>query len=447
MGIELLSVDWRLDHPDIRREDFFGRTSFSSHDVVFVDPLAISRRWTKDVAPGGDGVRRTDPNHDRGFGRTLSAWMTQRRIEAEDLLKRGGGVLVCRLRTRGEPLELLGDAPADRVDRYDWLPSVSLVDKQHQLSFPSNGRFVPRRGRDVVLPESGSPFEDYLARFRDHVVYDAVYQDMLSTPIDRFATVLARNRVGDPLALEIPFDEGRLVLVPPLEGVSPTEEANALLDAIERSAHRPAFVADPDWLPGYPLPGEEALADELVGLEERHRTLGAKIDEVSAKLREATKPKAMLYTRGRFAFLPAVADAFAALDFEVERDVQRDVLALRSDDGDALVVAAAADGEQVGLPAYRRLLDAVDRTITDGAGHHKGILVVSGSRSLDPKRRSTEFSQAVLRGCQSQGFCLVTAYRLFKLVAEALEDRKADRAELRRRLLECDGEFRVEDAR
>ena len=446
MGIELLSVDWRLDHPDIRREDFFGRFSLSSHDVVFIDPLAISRRWTHDIAPGGDGVRRTDPNQDRGLGRTLAAWMTRRRIEAEDLLKRGGGIVVCRLRTRGEPLEILGDAPAERIDRYGWLPSVSLVDKQHQLSFPSNGRFVPRRGDDVVLAETGSPFEDYLRRFKDHIVYDAVYQDLLSTPIDRFATVLARNRVGDVVALEIPFDEGRLILVPPLEGVSPAQEASALLDASERMTVRPAFAAGPDWLPGYPVPGEEALTDELVGLQERHRTLAAKIDEVGAKLREVTRHKKMLYTRGRFAFLPAVAEAFRTLGFDAEPRPEHGLLALRSNDGDALVVAEAADGKQIELPAYRRLLAAVDQAVTDGEGHHKGILVASGSRQLDPKRRPTQFSPAVLRGCQSQGFCLVSAYRLFKLVQTALEDRRADPAEARRLLLECDGEFRSEDA-
>ncbi len=446
MGYRLLSVDWRLDHPSVEREEFFGRSSFAGSDAVLLDPLSISDRWTADIAPGGDGIRRTDPRRDRGFGRAMSAWMTRRRAEAEDLLLKGGGLLVCRLRTRGEPLEISTDEePPERLDRYSWLPSVSLVDRQHQFSFPSNGRFVPRHGDDVVFEGSGSPFEGYLRRFEGRLAYDAVYQDLLSTPIDRFATVLARNRVGDVVALEIPFDEGRLILVPSTVGVAPSQEAIALIEAVERAAERPAFASEPDWLPAYPVPGEEGLVDELAGLRERHATLSAKIDEVSGRLREKTRAKQLLYTRGRFALLPAAADAFRAFGFDVECSDR--TLELRSDEGDALVVVEATEAEAVGLPPYRRLLNAVDRSVTEGEGPRKGILVVSGSRELDPKRRPTQFAPEVLRGCQAQGFCLITTYQLFKLVQRVLDaPREADHADLRRLLLECDGVLRRVDA-
>jgi hypothetical protein len=442
MEIRFLALDWPLDRADLHRDGFFGRTSLSAFDVVCIDPVSISRTWCEEMAPEPDGVRRTNPDRDRGFGRTMSGWMARRRMEANDLLKRAGGILVCRLRTRGESLEIVGsDGPPERVDRYSWLPSISLVDRHHQLTFPSNGRFLPRRGDDVVVEETGHPFEAYLREFRDSIVYDAVYQDLMSTPIDRFATVLARNRVGDVLALSVPFEEGRLILLPPIEGVSPTREAAVLLDAARSLSERPGFFAPPDWLPGYPLPGEDALVDELASLHERRDALTAKIDEVSGNLEEKTRPKRILFTKGRFSFLPAVVDAFVALGFEAR--LEDDVLRLVSEEGDALAVAEAVEEAQVGLPAYRRLRDAVDRTVTDGDGHHKGVLVVSGSRELDPKRRPTPFSEGVLRGCQSQGFCLISSYQLFKLVQAAIEDRtKKHLAGLRRALLECDGEFR-----
>jgi len=372
--------------------------------------------------------------------------MLRRRTEAEDLLLKGGGLLVCRLRARGEPLEISSDeSPPERLDRWSWLPSVSLVDRQHQFSFPANGRFVSRHGRDVVFQESGSPFEDYLQRFEGSIAYDAVYQDLLSTPIGRFATVLARNRIGDVLALEIPFDEGRLILVPPVVGVAPSQEAGALLEAIEKAADRPAFSSTPDWLPAYAVPDEESLADELASLHERHAALAAKIKELSARLREKTRIKEILYARGRFALLPAASDAFRALGFDV--GATDELLELRSDEGDALVAVAATGGEAVGLPPYRRLLSAVDRSVTEGEGRRKGILVVSASRELDPRRRPTQFSPEVLRGCQAQGFCLMTAFQLFNLARRALAAPKdAGHADLRRLLLECDGELRQVDA-
>ncbi|MCK4355527.1 hypothetical protein KAW44_00430, partial [Candidatus Bipolaricaulota bacterium] len=82
-------------------------------------------------------------------------------------------------------------------------------------------------------------------------------------------------------------------------------------------------------------------------------------------------------------------------------------------------------------------------TRTSGEGPNKGILVVSGSCELDPKRRPTQFTPEVLRGCTSQGFCLLTTYKLYKLVISALQQKeKKALADLRRSLLECSGEFR-----
>ena len=351
---------------------------------------------------------------------------------------------MCRLRTRGEPLEISSSGePPERIDRLSWLPSVSLVDRQHQFSFPSNGRFVSRHGSDVVFEKSGSPFETYLRQFEGQTVYDAVYRDLLSTPIDRFATVLARNRVGDIVALEIPFDEGRLVLVPSLVSVSPSQEGAALLEAVEQSVSRPAFSTLPDWLPAYSVPGEDGLVDELAGLRERHATLSAKIEEVASRLEEKTRAKRILYTRGRFSLLPAAVDAFRSLGFDATQ--AEGLLEIRSNEGDALVVVAATTDETIGLPEYRRLLREVDRSTTEGEGPRKGILVVSGSRELDPKRRPTQFSPEVLRGCQSQGYCLMTTYQLFKLVQHTLEHKGGDAADLRRLLLESDGELRQVD--
>ena len=440
-----LSVDWSLIHPSIERESFFERLSISSYDAAFIDPFSISHRWTREIGAGADGVRRTDTSRDHGLGKTLSAWMAKRRSETSDLLTQAGGVVVCRLRPRGEPLEITsgGDAPPEHIDRYSWLPTVSLVDRHHQLVFPSNGRFVPRRGRDVILEDTRSPFATYLETFRESFVYDAVYQDLLSTPIERFARILARNKVGDVLAVEIPFDEGRLILIPPTEGVSPSHEASVLMEAVAALTERPAYSALPDWLPSYPLPGEDALNDELARLEERHAALTDKIAELRSNLEDTTHVKRMLFARGRHAFFPAVGEAFRVLGFDVEID--DDVLSLQSAEGDALVVATATEEAKVQLPAYRRLLRAVDQAVTDGDGRRKGILVVSGSRHLDPKRRGTQFSDGVLRGCNDQGYCLLSTAHLFKLVQEALRSKK-NLADVRRSLIECDGEFRGAEA-
>lgn len=443
----LAAINWQLEHPEISAADFFEGPSFSSLDALFIDPGPLSDRWTYDLPVEKDGTRRTYTDADRGFGRVLAKIFHRRRDEASDLLHKAGGLVVCRLHPRGERLEIINkDGVEEHIDRYSWLPSVSLVDKQHQLNFPSNARFVPRRGADVIFENTGTPFEDYLHQFAGRITYRAVYQDILSTPIERFATVLARNRVGDVIAAQIPYDEGLFVLLPSIEGISPAEEALALERAAAQATVRPGFFSQPDWLASYPLSNEDSLRDELAGLITRRDKLSEKIEEISEKLEKTTHYKRMLYTHGRFSVVPAVADSLRALGFEVE-EAGRDLI-LRCDEGDAIVSVAATDRASVDLPSYRHLLDHVDRARTSGEGPEKGILVVSASCAIDPKRRPTEFTPQVLRGCKSQGFCIITTYSLYKLVQRVLSPDKKRRpdakelSEIRKAIIECDGEFR-----
>jgi hypothetical protein len=442
MEDRFLALDWTLRHPEILLGSFYEAPSLAAFRAVFVDPQAITSRWRHDVPVERDGRRRTYSEADYGLGHTLAQLMVRRRREGGDLLRRGGGVILCRLRPRAEALEIVRrDGPEERIDRYSWLPVVSLVDRQHQLTFPANGRFVARRGRDVYLEGSGSPIEEYLKAFSGHVEYTAVYEDLLSTPIERFGTVLARNRVGDILALEIPFDDGILVLLPPVVGVSPDREGSAVVEATRAAADRGGFVAEPDWTPSFPYPGEEPLRDEMGSITKRRERLDAKIQEATEKLGSLLLPKPMLYAKGRRALLPSVGAALGVLGFDVA--AEGDHVIARSDEGDALVLASAVDTAAVDIGSYRQLLKLVDRAHTEQGDLLKGILVVSGSRELDPRHRPTQFSPAVLRGCQAQRFCLITAYDLYKLtVAVAEADDALLAADLRRQLTECEGEFR-----
>jgi hypothetical protein len=443
MKTVLAAINWRLDHPEIRYDDFFEGISFSSVDTLFVDSQLISERWTYDIPVDKDGSRRTYRDADHGFGKVLTKLFHKRRDETADLLYKAGGLVVCRLRPRGEVLKVVSaNGVAERIDRYSWLPSVSLVDKQYQLSFPSNARFVPRRGEDIFFEKSGTPFEEYLRQFADRISYSAVYQDTISTPIERFATVLARNRVGDVVSAQLPYDEGLLVLLPPVHGVAPAEEAAALVLAAQHATFRAGFFSEPDWLGSYPIKNEDSLRDELSRLTERRDKISAKLGEITDRFREATRYKRMLYTHGRRNVFPAVADSLRLLGFEVDQG-GRDLIA-RSPDGDAIVSVAATDSSAVGLQDYRHLLDSVDLARTSGEGPGKGILVVNASCNLDPKRRPTEFTPAVLRGCKSQGFCLITAYSLYKLVQLVFSSQPSQKelSRIRKGIVECDGEFR-----
>jgi len=434
----LLAIEWMLAHEGLAREGFFDSPSFSSVDAVLIDPLSIPTHWSR-VTIDGSGDRRTHRGHDLGLGRAVATVMTRRRREASDLLLKAGGTLVCRLRPRGRPLYILSDdGPSEQMDRYSWLPSVSLVDRQHHLAFPANARFIPRRGSDVRFAGTDSPFEAYLKRMEGMLEYEAIFQDLLETPIDRFTTVLATNRVGDVIAVEIPYGEGRLVLVPPTRGVSPASEAAALFEALTKSGTHSGFEGAPDWISSYETEGEPALRDELSSLTNRRDKLVAKIVETQEKYNAATRMKRLLFAQGRRALRQSAEDACRALGFETEH--AEEGLIIRSDDGDARMMLAASENA-VDVQPYRRLLGLVDRDRTENADAKKGILVVNGFRHLDPRQRSTGYSEAVRRGCASQGFCLITSYDLFRLALQAAASSGRKQAALRKRFLETDGEF------
>ena len=435
----LLAVEWMLAHEGLAREGFFDSPSFSSVDAVLIDPLSIASHWAT-VGIDGSGDRRTHRGHDLGLGRAVSSVMARRRREASDLLLKAGGTLVCRLRPRGRPLHILSDdGPSERIDRYSWLPSVSHVDRQYHLSFPANSRFVPRRGTDIHLAGTDSPFEEFLKRVAGNLEYEAVCQDLLETPIEHFATVLARNRIGDVIAVEIPYGEGRLVLVPPTRGVSPASEATALVEALMKVGTRSGFEGAPDWISSYETTGEPALRDELTSLTNRRDKLNAKIEETQKRYNTTTLMKRLLFAQSQAALRQAGEDACRALGFELE--TTPDGLIIRSPEGTARMMFAASDSA-VDIQPYRRLLKFIDRARTENTDPKKGILVVNGFRHLDPRQRSTEFTEPVRRGCKSQGFCLMTSYDLFRL---AIQDGDSDgraAAALRKKILETDGVFK-----
>ncbi|HBR10478.1 TPA: hypothetical protein DD712_04445 [Candidatus Acetothermia bacterium] len=447
MGRKFLAVDWQLEHSEFESGSFADAPSFAGYDALFIDPSRICDLWIYDVPCEKDGVRRTYTENDRGFGKVISRLIERRRTEIDDLLRKAGGIVVCRLLPRSEPLEVMSNSGRlERLNRGSILPSISLVKRNQHFVFPSNIRFLPRCGQDVFVEKLHHPFVDYLHTFADKFIYQAVFKDLLSSPIEEFVTILARNKVGDIIALSIPFDEGRLVLIPPTHDVPSRRESEVLLAAIAGATERPLFAPAPDWLPAYPVPGEDGLRDELASLNERVDRLCAKKAEVEKRLDQSLVYKRILYTKGRFSLFSAVRQAFRVLGFEVPQPEEYkddwDLL-LQADEGDAIGVIAATESTPVGLEHYRRLLQQVDGASVESAHRYKGILVVNAEREKDPKRRETQFSPDVLRGCQAQRFCIISTYQLYKIVKEILTDRDETRAaHWRKKILETSGEMK-----
>lgn len=436
--VRLLAVNWDLVGPDFVQDDFSSADSFASFDAVFLDPGPLPELWLPWAELEPDGARVVRPGRDFGFSRALDNLFLSRQKELEDLLFRGGGILVVRVRPEGEDLVIQGNPPR-RLNRYAFLPRASLVRGPHHLSLPHGLRFLPRRGKDVHLSALVHPLAPFLQRFASQG-YEAVLTTALGAPLSAFGEILAQNRVGDPLALDLPVGLGRILFVPAMPEAKGAEAGELLRRAMGLLLSHPLPEITPDWLDNYRLPGEERLLRAQEELMQERERLARKEDELAKVQKEFDLLRALLFPRGREGLTAAVAAALAKLGFSVGQEPARGHLLGRSPEGEFLVHPAFSPFGPVGPDAHRALLLELDRWRNQERREVRGILVCLAEPELDPRRRGPQWEEAVERASHDHRFVLLSAYDLFRAVAQVLAG--GDPEEVRRTLVEATGPWK-----
>ncbi|MEN3010794.1 MAG: hypothetical protein ABDI20_07520 [Candidatus Bipolaricaulaceae bacterium] len=436
--MRVLSVNWDLLAPGFVRDDFATAESFASFDAVLLDPGPLPELWLPWAELAPDGTRWVRPGRDLGLARALENLFLARQKELEDLLLRGGGVVVVRVRPAGEELFLEGNPP-HRLDRYAFLPRVSLVRGPHHLALPQGLRFLPRRGKDLQVTAPLHPLAPFLQRFSAQG-YEAVLAHALGAPLSAFGEVVAQNRVGDPLALDLPVGVGRILFVPSLPGAEGAEAGELLRQALAALLSSPLPEAAPDWLASYRLPGEEELLRAQEELARERERLARREEALAQAQREYDLLRALLFPRGRAAFGQAVAAALTRLGFFVEGDGAAAPFLARSGEVEFLVHPALSPFGPVGPAEHRALLLELDRWRNEARREVRGLLVCLAEPERDPRRRGPQWEEAVERASHDHRFVLASAYDLFRAVAQVLAG--ADPQVLRRTLAETEGPWK-----
>lgn len=429
-GMRVLVINWDLEAPGFVRDDFASAESFASFDAVVLDPGPLGELWLPWVETAPDGTQWVRPSRDFGFSKALENLFLVRQKELEDLLFRGGGVLVVRVRPAGEELFVEGNPPR-RFERYSFLPRASLVRGPHHLSLPQGLRFLPRRGKDLQVVTAFHPLAPFLRRFSS-CGYEAVLATALGAPLSAFGEVLAQNRVGDPVALDLPVGLGRILFVPAFPEVKGPEAGELLRRALGALLSRPLLETAPGWLANYQLPGEEELRKAQEELARERERLARKAEELAQAQGEYDLVRALLFPRGRAGFARAVATAFSRLGFSVEL-LAGHILA-RSPEGEFLVRPALSPFCPVGPEEYRALLLELDRLRNEERKDVRGILVCAAQVELDPHRRGPQWEEVVERASRDHRFTVVAAHDLFQAVAQVLAG--ADPAGIRKSFTE-----------
>jgi len=433
--VRLLSVGWDLEGPGITKADFPNAESFASFDAVLLDPSPLGELWRPYAELGPDGIYRLYPNRDFGLSRALLNLFHLRQKELEDLLFRAGGVLVVRVRPPGEGLTVEGN-PQRRLDIYSFLPKASLVSGPHHLSLPQGLRFLPRRGQDVLIPEPAHPLSPYLERFSRHG-YEAVLTSVFGVPLSSFGTVLAQNRVGDPLALDLPVGLGRIVFLPSFVGQEAKEAGELLRVGLSALLSQPLPAAAPEWLEKYRLPGEEEIRKAAEELSREKERLNRKEQELQEAQKDLDTLKALLFPKSRMAFLHGAIAAFSRLGFSVKPGLQPMEFFAESPEENFYVRVSFSPFSPVGPEEHRALLLSLDRLRNEERKEVKGFLLCLSQPELEPHRRGPQWQEAVERASFDHHLVLASSFALFQAVAQALSG--TDPRILRKSLSQTEG--------
>lgn len=433
-----LALGWELEGPDLTLADFPSAESLASFDAVLIDPLSLPPLWQPYAELAPDGSYRLHPGRDLGLSRALEKLFTLRQREVEDLLFRAGGILVVRVRAADEGVLIEGNPPR-KLDSYSFLPKASLVSGPHHLALPQGLRFMARRGTDVRVLAELHPLAPYLARFSS-LGYEAVLTSALGSPLSAFGRVLAQNRVGDPLALDLPVGLGRVLFLPAFPGAEGRAAWDLLRPGIAALLDFPLPQTAPDWLKNYDLPGEEKLRGLWEELAREKERLARREEEIRAAQKELEIFKALLFPRGKTALVLAARAAFFRLGFGVGDLGEPTSFIAESSEENFLVRVAFSPFSPVAPDEHRALLLLLDKLRHEERKEVRGLLLCLSQPELDPKRRGPQWQEAVERASRDQRFVLVSAYDLFRAVAQVLAG--ADPLEIRKSLAEAEGPWK-----
>lgn len=432
-----LALGWPLGGPDLVVADFPEAESLASFDVVLLDPASLPPLWQPYAELAPDGSLRLHPHRDLGLSRALEKLFALRQKEAEDLLA-AGGILVVRVWAADEGVVIEGNPPR-RLGRYSFLPKASLVSGPHHLALPQGLRFGPRRGHDVQRVDPLHPLAPYLERFSSHG-YEAVLTTALGSPLTAFGRVLAQNRVGDVLALDLPVGPGRLLFLPAFPGAEGPEAWELLRSGLAALLDLPLPEATPAWLGNYELPGEKELQGLWAEFLRDKERLAQREEELNSLQHEMDVFKALLYPRGKTAFVRAACAAFRRLEFEVSDPYEGVMFLAESPEGGFLVRSSLSPFSPVGAEEHRALILALDRLRHEEGRDVRGLLLCLSQADLDPKRRGPQWEEVVERASRDHRFVLVTAYDLFRAIGQVLAG--VDPRDIRKSLGEAEGPWK-----
>lgn len=463
MKFKILSIGFYLDEKGIINESFYTAPSFSDYDVLIIDPIKISEEW-KDIKPQHDGSLLTYHSIDGGFSKNIKEIMEQRADETKLLLEKTGGIVICFLREKGLVLnckEESYDRYPVKIHRYSWLPSQELywsyesVDPFTQKKSKQTGKYIfskyfdsiPRFGQEIGEIDKTHPFFQYFTALKNEIYFEAVISS--DNDIIKVAKPLAKNKVGEVIALELSFGKGKFIFLSPIEykSMDVKKVSGILIDCIRKSLNWSQPLIKPIWINKYEFLQEREFQKKIDDFQTKIMSLDKEKQKIEEDKNKLEMLKGMLYEQGKYGLEPPIREAFRILGFKVlEREEYKEDYDLYAKEKNLEVIGEIeGSNNQIDIWKYRQLLDFVNNEVENGK-KVKGILIGNAFIVEDPDKRTEQFTEKAILGCKRQKFCRITTYELFKAVRAVLSEPHDNKLKesIKQKILECEDKFKFD---
>jgi hypothetical protein len=211
---------------------FYESPSFTDYDVVIIDPERIYTKWwfNKNVVKYDNGTIWSYSNENSGFSSSLMEFMRRRAEEVSLLLEKTGGIVVCFLRDKHTPLYCASNIHEPKTGKYSvihtysWIPEIEIRKYLEKCN-----------GKEITEIDKKHPFSQYFSALKDEIYFEVVMDD---SNLPEFSKPIARNKVGEVIAFEIPFGKGKFIFLPLFHSTKediPEKVAGVLIDCIRKS--------------------------------------------------------------------------------------------------------------------------------------------------------------------------------------------------------------------
>lgn len=437
--MRVLSLSHRLPHRLLDNHTIINAPNIADYEAIVIDLAATFDVVRAAARAEGQFQTHADvPVHDGDSvdgTAGLASLLQRRREEIVRALERGA--VVCAFLAPQSRFH--GVTGLTGFDRFFFLPAPDGMAWDEATIRGSEGT-------TAAVVEHGHPLVGVFDTYDRDVLYRAVFNQR-APGFSRHARTFIRAAGGDPVGVEFPVLNGRIVFLPAVKPGSADKVASPMAGAIVEALSALLGRGDaeaPRWISEFSPPG---LSERNAAEREARQALEAArfaVEEAESAAASLRSLRDVLWATGDAMLLPGVVRCAEVLGFTSDESATGE--ATLADGPTTLQLVAAASNEAVDMAPHYRLRQRLDQIIEARAIAPRGLLVVNGQRDTHPNERKREYVDAVRVAAESVGYALVTSAQLYRAAVAALAGAADEtKAEMRRRLATTNGVVTFDD--